>query len=161
MNFGRAVVTCFKKYIDFRGRAVRSEYWWFALFVILTNLVVTALGHVTHIPHLGSVISLAFFLPQVSVGVRRLHDVNQPGWWIAGLYLIVLLVLASDTIATPYFVIAGVAIATSGISGLLKLIGFACAIVVFAFSASRGTAGPNDYGADPLAEVNPPTLPAL
>ena len=37
MGFGQAVKTCFKKYFDFKGRARRSEYWWFNLF----NCIVT------------------------------------------------------------------------------------------------------------------------
>ena len=33
MGFGDAVRTCWKKYGDFDGRAIRSEFWWWVLFV--------------------------------------------------------------------------------------------------------------------------------
>lgn len=35
-----AVKTCFKKYFDFKGRARRSEYWWFMLATYIVNCVV-------------------------------------------------------------------------------------------------------------------------
>ena len=31
MSFVESVTTCFKKYVTFKGRARRSEYWWFAI----------------------------------------------------------------------------------------------------------------------------------
>ena len=38
MQFHEAIQTCFIKYANFNGRASRSEYWWFFLFVVLVNL---------------------------------------------------------------------------------------------------------------------------
>jgi len=35
MGFFDAVETCLKKYAVFRGRAPRSEYWWFTLFILI------------------------------------------------------------------------------------------------------------------------------
>ena len=35
MDFMTAVRTCLSKYVDFSGRARRSEYWYFALFSFL------------------------------------------------------------------------------------------------------------------------------
>ena len=41
MTFIESIKTCFKKYITIKGRAPRSEYWWFqAMFVPLTMFVV-------------------------------------------------------------------------------------------------------------------------
>ena len=40
-----AVTTCFKKYFDFKGRARRSEFWWFALFVIICTSALTFLKY--------------------------------------------------------------------------------------------------------------------
>ena len=36
MNFLISLKTCFKKYIDFKGRASRSEFWYFLLFLVLS-----------------------------------------------------------------------------------------------------------------------------
>lgn len=43
MSFGESVKTCFKKYVDFSGRARRSEYWWFALLNYILYIAMYAL----------------------------------------------------------------------------------------------------------------------
>jgi uncharacterized membrane protein YhaH (DUF805 family) len=88
MSFTDAVRTCLSKYVDFSGRARRSEYWWFALFVILAGVVGTLLdGLFGTRSDLGAgavqgVINLALLLPSLAVAVRRLHDTSRTGWWI-------------------------------------------------------------------------------
>lgn len=41
MSFTEAIKSVFSKYVDFKGRASRSEFWWWTLF---TWIVVTVLG---------------------------------------------------------------------------------------------------------------------
>ncbi len=43
MSFGEAVKTCFKKYVDFSGRARRSEFWWFSLLNYIIGICTYAL----------------------------------------------------------------------------------------------------------------------
>ena len=38
-TFGQAVTRFFKNYVNFKGRASRSEYWWVALFSFLVQLI--------------------------------------------------------------------------------------------------------------------------
>ena len=38
MGFIGAIKTCFSKYVDFKGRARRPEYWWWVLFNVLVGL---------------------------------------------------------------------------------------------------------------------------
>lgn len=38
-SFGQAVRRFFKNYVNFKGRASRSEYWWVALFIFLLQLI--------------------------------------------------------------------------------------------------------------------------
>jgi len=38
MTFGESIKTCFSKYADFSGRASRSEYWWWFLFLVLGTI---------------------------------------------------------------------------------------------------------------------------
>lgn len=86
-SFGKAIATCLSKYATFKGRASRSEFWWFYLFVILStwgaNIVVSL---VTGNPILGvyasMAVSLALWLPFWASSVRRLHDVGRSGWWL-------------------------------------------------------------------------------
>lgn len=125
MGFQDAVRTCLSKYVTFSGRASRSEFWWFMLFIFLANIVLgvvdrtlfgrTVEGDVVSI--LGGLFSLAIFLPSLAAGVRRLHDVDKSGWW----YLLILIPLLGALILIVFFFI------------------------------QRGTAGPNRFGADPLA----------
>jgi uncharacterized membrane protein YhaH (DUF805 family) len=43
MNFQQAVQSGFSKYVNFRGRASRSEFWWFQLFLLLGGVVAALL----------------------------------------------------------------------------------------------------------------------
>jgi len=91
MKFQDAVTTCFRRYADFTGRAARPEYWWFFLFVFLCSVVLTTidsrvLGTSNVLWHFGlmnGLFTLAIIVPMIAVGVRRLHDIGRPGWWIA------------------------------------------------------------------------------
>ena len=44
MGFIQAVTTCLKKSFDPSGRALRSEFWYFMLFMVLVNIVFTLTG---------------------------------------------------------------------------------------------------------------------
>ncbi len=86
MNFKQAIVSGFQNYVNFQGRALRSEYWYWVLFAVLVGLVSKVLDAVLFGggPNgpLNLIASLALFLPGLAVSVRRLHDVNRSGWWI-------------------------------------------------------------------------------
>ncbi|WP_291354334.1 DUF805 domain-containing protein [Acinetobacter sp. UBA3106] len=71
-----------KNYANFKGRARRKEYWFFALvqFIILViaQIIDTILG--TEFVFYAIVV-LALFIPSLAVAVRRLHDTGRSGWW--------------------------------------------------------------------------------
>jgi uncharacterized membrane protein YhaH (DUF805 family) len=50
MTFGKAIKTCFKKYCVFKGRARRSEYWYWILFTFLVGIGISALQGLLAIP---------------------------------------------------------------------------------------------------------------
>lgn len=90
MNPIESVVTCIKKYFNFKGRARRSEFWWFALAIVLLNFLSAFLGFLS--PAVSLVISICvilLFIPNVAALTRRLHDAGHSGWWVA-LFLICL-----------------------------------------------------------------------
>lgn len=64
----------FRHFADFKGRASRSEFWIFFAFVIALNMVAGMFGW-----RIGGLVALVLFVPQVSVAVRRLHDVGCSG----------------------------------------------------------------------------------
>jgi uncharacterized membrane protein YhaH (DUF805 family) len=76
MTFQESIQVCFSKYVDFKGRAVRSEYWWFALFIFLASLVLSMISNV-----LSGLFSLGVLLPSIAAATRRLHDTDRSGWW--------------------------------------------------------------------------------
>lgn len=95
MTFTQSIATCFKKYATFKGRASRSEFWWFQLFkfLIFLTIFIIALslafsgnpfsysGNILVIDLIFSFIRLVLFLPDIAVTCRRLHDTERSGWW--------------------------------------------------------------------------------
>jgi uncharacterized membrane protein YhaH (DUF805 family) len=115
-----------RKYADFQGRARRSEYWLFYLFVVIVYVLVGIVtGAAMGAPGdfgigqiILGVIGLAFLVPTLAVGVRRLHDTNRSGWWL-----------------------------------LIGLIPFLGALVLLIFFVLDGTPGANRFGEDPKART--------
>lgn len=88
MNPIESVVTCIKKYFTFKGRARRSEFWWFALLLFVLNILSSFLGLIS--PTVSLVLSICIillYIPQLAVLTRRLHDANHSGWWVVMLIL--------------------------------------------------------------------------
>ena len=93
MTFTESIQTCFRKSFTLKGTASRSEYWYFALFIllivfawiILLIVVVASIGdHYSETANLLGFGALAIFnlciLPaSICVTVRRLHDIGKPG----------------------------------------------------------------------------------
>ena len=93
MTFTESIQTCFRKSFTLKGTASRSEYWYFALFILLTVfawiilliVVVASIGdHYSETANLLGFGALAIFnlciLPaSICVTVRRLHDIGKPG----------------------------------------------------------------------------------
>lgn len=75
MGFAEAIKTCFSKYATFSGRATRSEFWYWQLFTFLVGLVLT----IIFFP-LAYLASLVFFIPNLAVYARRLHDTGRSGY---------------------------------------------------------------------------------
>jgi uncharacterized membrane protein YhaH (DUF805 family) len=130
MGFADAIKSNFSKYVTFSGRAPRSEFWWWALFTFIANIVLSGIdialfGHTivaeggftayTNFSPLAGIFSLAVLLPSISVAVRRLHDTDRSGWW--------------------WWLV------------LIPLVGI---IILIVWWATQGTRGPNRYGEDPL-----------
>ena len=85
MNFPQSVSTCLKKYLDFKGRASRSEFWYFFLFSIIASVVagglIGALARPSdEVPIILFVVVIALTIPLLSVTVRRFHDFGVSGW---------------------------------------------------------------------------------
>jgi uncharacterized membrane protein YhaH (DUF805 family) len=123
MDFWQAIISGFKNYVSFRGRACRSEYWYWVLALIIGGIITAVIDYaafgigfgVVKYGPVNSIFSVATFLPSLAISIRRLHDIDRTGWWTL--------------------------IWFTGI-GVFLLIYWAC---------ERGTPGRNRFGPDPLA----------
>ena len=143
MGFSEAVRTCLQlKYATFSGRASRSEYWWFFLFIALVALVFFGIGggimgasgfadvqQGGQMPvasmvffGLGGLFYLAMLLPIIAVTVRRFHDRDLSGW----------------------FYLAAIVL------GFVPFVGILASIAAFVITVLKGTPGENKFGRDPL-----------
>lgn len=87
MTFTEAITSGFSNYVNFNGRAARSEFWYWTLFTFLVSVVLGAIDYGIGSGVLGDLWGLATFLPGLAVAARRLHDTDRSGFW---LFLLVL-----------------------------------------------------------------------
>lgn len=105
MGFGAAISSGFRNYVGFSGRATRSEFWWWQLFVFIVGAIINIIDNVAHlhiggggttdftingtvypfvsqgIPLLATLWTIAIFLPSMAMTMRRFHDAGHSGWW--------------------------------------------------------------------------------
>lgn len=113
-----------KRYAVFEGRARRSEYWNFQMFVTLPLFFLFGFAGVSQSETLLGILALAWIgllIPSVAVTVRRLHDRGLSGW------LVVLF----------------------GLFSLIPIVGFLFVLGFIVLLALPGTSGPNQHGPDP------------
>ena len=114
----------FDNYANFKGRARRSEFWYYNLVNMIIYTVIMGLAGATG--ETGAMIfgglyllyALGTIVPSLAVIARRLHDIDKSGW-------------------TYLFI-------------LIPIVGFILMLVWF---CTEGTRGPNNYGKDPKAGV--------
>ena len=127
MTFIESIKTCFKKYITIKGRASRSEYWWFqAMFAPLTMFVVI-MSEAENLENSSElilwfylfcfIVVLVSIIPLITVTIRRFHDTNKSGW---------------------YFFL-----------GLIPLVG---SLIVTVMMIPEGTKGKNKYGPNSISK---------
>ena len=104
VGFTNAISLGFNRYIKFSGRSTRAEYWWWVLFLVLADLLLSIVDIMmgtydasSNNGLISGLFSLVTLIPSLSLGVRRLHDINRTGWWqlmwVGIIFLIPLLVL--------------------------------------------------------------------
>jgi uncharacterized membrane protein YhaH (DUF805 family) len=91
MGFLGALRSCFKKYATGFGRASRSEFWFWYLFMVLATIVASVID-ITFFPHrrygygheygpTEIAVNLFLLMPWLAVAARRLHDIGKSGMW--------------------------------------------------------------------------------
>jgi uncharacterized membrane protein YhaH (DUF805 family) len=82
MNFSDSIKLGFSNYVNFTGRACRSEYWYWVLFTVIVSIVTFVIDSIIGASVTSTIWELATILPSIAIGVRRLHDTDRSGWWI-------------------------------------------------------------------------------
>ena len=78
MSFMDSTKTCVQKSFTIEGRASRSEYWFFYLFIIIAQIGLGVVDGVAGTPL--SLLVLALIPAIICVSIRRMHDVGKSGW---------------------------------------------------------------------------------
>ena len=99
-----------RRYLDFKSRSTRTEFWMFTLFNLLFYIAAAILDITLGLwdQEFGVCLFTGLYcvfilLPNVSVAVRRLHDVGLTGW----LYLLVFVPIAGPFIILGIACVAG------------------------------------------------------
>ena len=84
-------IKCINNYAVLKGRAIRSEFWYFVLFsfilqsafLLIDIMIGWEIGRIYGFPVLPlvEISRLLLLVPSISVTVRRLHDINKNGRW--------------------------------------------------------------------------------
>lgn len=81
-----------QNYANFNGRDTRPQYWWYILGYVIIAIIASTISRTTGSMLVYYLVILAFFLPNLAAGVRRLHDLGKSGWFILiPIYNIILL----------------------------------------------------------------------
>lgn len=123
----------------FRGRASRSEYWWFMLFIFLVNFVIGGIAQLYSsniIVNVSLIVSFLLFPPNLGVTIRRLHDRNLRGWW-----------LLAPIVPLVFWVLNGTYSAPQNM--LLSLLSLGISLCYLIILCMPGTPGDNRFGPPP------------
>ena len=93
MYFLEAIQSGFKNVVNFSGRASRSEYNYWLLFLLILQISVTIIDppnpqvsrSFSDNPlnsRLFSFIYFVFIIPSTSLVIRRIHDIGKSGWYV-------------------------------------------------------------------------------
>ncbi len=154
IGFFMAVKIClFEKYLNFSGRASRAEYWYFRLFVLCVGLLMLSMQLLTGLHHffnsVNFLINIIFFIPDINVTTRRLHDINKSGLlqlliWIPFAFLFLPLVFYGNFVK-PYI---GFTVSIFMTIMLMFIIGVIIYLIILL--TRKGTIGDNRFGPNPL-----------
>ena len=108
MGFVEASKSYLVKWLNFKERTSRSEYWWGYLFSVIFSFSIgfiigfvsaiigveegsTTMGQL-QIPVMGLLqlpLTLFLVIAGLSLSVRRLHDIDRSGWWFLIIFTII------------------------------------------------------------------------
>ena len=138
----------------FHGRVRRKKFWmyvlWYWLFALIIVVGATITFSTRHFQWLGAILSFIGYLvmgvaaiPNISLQVRRLHDIGKSGWNLL-------------LIPVPALVCTIIIIVSRTPSQIVSLIGYLGSLAVMLFFYCKDSQpGDNQYGPNPKGEGNP------
>lgn len=157
MTFTQAIGTCFAKTFVWRGRAARSELWWFVLLCACLSAAALPLAVHTLRPYPATatlcflLLTLAPLPTALAAWARRMHDRNRRAGWVALLIpppllslLYALSVLQGENLVVPWN--AALALPAHLIIACALATSAALALIPVVSAMLPGTPGANRYG---------------
>jgi len=179
MGMFAAVGSVYVNMFNFSGRARRAEYWWYFLFVMIMSFILQgALIYwlMTHPQYSVAFRSEAamqtvlkqyqgdmlrwsgyyfvgtlflYWLPQLAVTVRRLHDTGRSGWWM---FKPILIGIAAAIGLGFVSVFLGGGTPSPALALMAATAPLACSIWYIVVLCLPGTHGTNRFGPDPVPD---------
>lgn len=156
LSMKQAIINVFTKYATFKGRARRSEFWWFRLFesiIFALIMIIEVINGLTFAPPfnffgpISLLVSLIVFLPDIALSIRRLHDINKSGSWYLAYYVVNAALAGSFVIIDDLRNIVSSRVSIAFI--LLYILYLAYAILIIAWFCKDSDKEPNRYGESP------------
>ena len=140
-----------------RGRTSRAGYWLFVLIQIVIGGVTTiadlGLGWYdsqAEVGVLSSIASLLLVWPNITLTIKRFHDLNKSGWWIfyfIGFFFAGALPAIYVSYQYPDFMENGAYLMRFALFIPIIVIAIIQFVMLYVLP---GTSGENDFGRDPL-----------
>jgi uncharacterized membrane protein YhaH (DUF805 family) len=135
-------------YMDFNGRVGRPQFWYYILVVVGVSIVASVVGSVTT-RLISSLVSLALFLPNLGMTIRRFHDVGKPTSWVLILMIPLVAVIVLSILTVFSLLLGPLFLIFAGLTTIASLLALAATVVIIYFCAQPGVAGPNEFGPAP------------
>jgi uncharacterized membrane protein YhaH (DUF805 family) len=134
---------------SFEGRIGRKTFWIAMGTVFALNAVACMVAEQIDGDRLSAIVDLAFTYPEFAIAAKRGHDRNLPVWVLGVFFAINAFLDLLDVLG-----LAGTSDNPSPLSIVVAVpfTLFLLALVV-ELGFRKGTAGPNQYGPDPLGTV--------
>lgn len=147
MGLIKSTKNCFINYANFDGRASRTEFWYFNLFILLSATSSAAIDCLTAetigLPVFTPTLFLVTFLPYCAVYQRRIQDIGTDGlilkWWIWPIVLGVFKTISK----------AGASEHNDFKSAIIAALLFLMSIYILVMLCKKGAKGPNRFGDEP------------
>lgn len=163
LSAGEAIKSVLNNLTNFKGRARRSELWWYWLVYFIVVMVVALI--LSPFPTALTIIAFLLQLTMWAVTVRRLHDRGHSGWWVAAAIII-------GVVSNIYIMQSGYYEAITAVNpdpteairlisgptfGILSLASLIVNITIFVFCVRDSKPETNKYGPSPKYVTDEPS----